>query len=133
VNAFVTCSWRGILKIKWTERITNYEIYLISNFCRVLNIVCIRLGISPASNLCKPTFRNPVSIPSSRAGCEVWAVKGCTVFIPVPGFQLELVDQWGAGSGWFRVRVGSGSGRYKRMRVRLHSGYCVWFVCPVAF
>jgi hypothetical protein len=41
--------------------------------------------------------------------------------IPVPGFQLELVDQWGAGSGRFRVRVGSGSGGYKRMRVRLHS------------
>jgi hypothetical protein len=36
-----------------------------------------------------------VSVPSSRAGCEVWTVRGCTAFIPVPGFQLELVDQWG--------------------------------------
>jgi hypothetical protein len=52
--------------------------------------------------------------------------------IPVPGFQLELVDQRGASSGRFRVRVGSGSRGYKRMRVRLHSGYCVWFVCAVA-
>jgi hypothetical protein len=58
--------------------------------------VCVLLGISPASNFGKPTFRNPVSVPSSRAGCEVWAVRECTVFIPVPGFPLELVDQ---GSG----------------------------------
>jgi hypothetical protein len=28
--------------------------YLISNFCRVLNIVCFLLGISPASNFGKP-------------------------------------------------------------------------------
>jgi hypothetical protein len=36
-------------------------------FCRVLNIVCILLRISPASNFGKPTFWNPVSVPSSRA------------------------------------------------------------------
>jgi hypothetical protein len=52
-----------------------------------INFVCILLGTSPASNFGKPTFRNPVSVPSSRAGCEVWAVRGCTVFIPVPGFR----------------------------------------------
>jgi hypothetical protein len=33
-------------------------------------IVCILLGISPASNFGKPTFRNPVSVPSSRAGFD---------------------------------------------------------------
>ena len=29
------------------------------------------LGISPASNCSWPTFRNPVSVPSSKAGCTV--------------------------------------------------------------
>ena len=43
----------------------------ISNFRRVLNIVCILLGISPASDCGLPTFRNPLSVPSSRAGCRV--------------------------------------------------------------
>jgi hypothetical protein len=33
---------------RWLRR---YGFYLISNFRRVLNIVCILLGISPASNL----------------------------------------------------------------------------------
>ena len=28
-------------------------------------------GISPASNCSWPTFRNPVSVPSSKAGCTV--------------------------------------------------------------
>jgi hypothetical protein len=45
--------------------------FLISNFRRVLNIVCILLGISPVSDCCLPTFRNPLSVPSSRAGCRV--------------------------------------------------------------
>ena len=44
---------------------------LISDFRRVLNIVCILLGISPASDCSLPTFRNPLSVPSSRAGCRV--------------------------------------------------------------
>jgi hypothetical protein len=33
-------------------------------------LVCILLGISPASDCGLPTFRNPLSVPSSRAGCE---------------------------------------------------------------
>ena len=45
--------------------------FLISNFRRVLNIVCILLGISLASDCGLPTFRNPLSVPSSRAGCKV--------------------------------------------------------------
>ena len=47
------------------------ETFLISNFRRVLNLVCILLGISPASDCGLPTFRNPLSVPSSRAGCKV--------------------------------------------------------------
>jgi len=34
-------------------------------------IVYVLLGISPASNCSWPTFRNPVSVPSSKAGCRV--------------------------------------------------------------
>ena len=37
-----------------------------------LIIVYFLLGISPASNCSWPTFRNPVSVPSSEAGCTVW-------------------------------------------------------------
>ena len=44
------------------------DIFLISDFRRVLNIVCILLGISPASDCSLPTFRNPLSVPSSRTG-----------------------------------------------------------------
>ena len=44
------------------------EGFLISNFRRVLNLnVCILLGISPASDCCMPTFRNTLSVPSSKA------------------------------------------------------------------
>ena len=35
------------------------------------HLLCILLGVSPASDSCMPTFRNPLSVPSSRAGCEV--------------------------------------------------------------
>ena len=36
-----------------------------------LGILCILLGISPASDCGLSTFRNPLSVPSSRAGCKV--------------------------------------------------------------
>ena len=42
-------------------------VFLISNFRRVLNLVCILLGISPASDCGFPTFRNTLSVPSSKA------------------------------------------------------------------
>jgi len=41
------------------------HLILISNFRRVLNLVCILLGISLASGCCMPTFRNALSVPSS--------------------------------------------------------------------
>jgi hypothetical protein len=34
--------------------------------------LCILLGISPASDCGLPTFRNHLSVPSSRAGYKVW-------------------------------------------------------------
>jgi hypothetical protein len=36
-----------------------------------LYIVCVLLGTSPASDCDLPTFRNPLSVPSSKAGCRV--------------------------------------------------------------
>jgi hypothetical protein len=43
-----------------TSLMESYKL-LISNFRRVLNIVCILLGFSPASDCDLPTFRNPLS------------------------------------------------------------------------
>jgi len=37
-----------------------------------VNIVYFLLGISSASNCSWPTFRNTVSVPSSKAGCTVY-------------------------------------------------------------
>ena len=56
----------------------------IFTFCVVLNwiiiVVYFLLCISPASNCSWPTFRNPVSVPSSKVGCTVWGVRGSKVF-----------------------------------------------------
>ena len=43
----------------------KYHLFLISNFCNVLNVVCLLLGNSPAFEFCMPTFRNTVCVPSS--------------------------------------------------------------------
>ena len=43
---------------------------MISNFRHVLNIVCILLGISPASDCCLPTFRNPLSLHTLHPALE---------------------------------------------------------------
>jgi len=44
---------------------STYVLFLISNFCRVLYVVCFLLGNSPASEFYMPTFRNTLSVPSS--------------------------------------------------------------------
>ena len=49
----------------------NIVMYAVIISASILCIVCILLGISPASDCCLPTFRNPLSVPSSRAGCRV--------------------------------------------------------------
>ena len=41
------------------------QVFLISNFRPVLNVVCFLLGNSPASEFYMPTFRNTLSVPSS--------------------------------------------------------------------
>ena len=48
-------------------------------------IVYFLLGISPASNCSWPTFRNPVSVPSSKAG---W--KHCSLF--TQPLKMELIQ-----------------------------------------
>ena len=58
-------------------------LFLISNFRRVLNLVCILLGISPASDCGLPMFRNPLSVPSSRAGRKV---------LYIQPLKMELIE-----------------------------------------
>ena len=43
----------------------SVRLFLISNFCHVLNVVCFLLGNSPASEFYMPTFQNTLSVPSS--------------------------------------------------------------------
>ena len=79
-------------------------------------LLCILLGVSPASDSCMPTFRNPLSVPSSRDGCEVWEVSGGRG-IYIPGLRLagagRTNGERGSGSGWFRVGKKVWRGRYK--------------------
>jgi hypothetical protein len=46
-------------------KMSTYQLFYISNFRRVLYVVCFLLGDSPASEFYKPTFRNTLSVPSS--------------------------------------------------------------------
>jgi hypothetical protein len=49
------------------DRPKHVERFLISNFRRVLYVVCFLLGNSPSSEFYMPTFRNTLSVPSSQA------------------------------------------------------------------
>ena len=51
-------------------------------------LVCILLGISPASDRGLPTFRNPLSVPSSRAGLkyEVYFI------LYIQPLKMELIE-----------------------------------------
>ena len=51
---------------------------LISNFRRVLNVVCFLLGNSQTSEFYMRTFRNTLSVPSSQAGrCRMTRFEKC--------------------------------------------------------
>jgi len=50
---------------KKTALVHDRNVFLISNFRRVMNVVCFLLGDSRASEFYMPTFRNTVSVPSS--------------------------------------------------------------------
>ena len=60
---------RNILHVVYV--INFFQVFLISSFRRVQNVVCFLLGDSPASDLYMPTFRNTLSVPSSKAGVYV--------------------------------------------------------------
>jgi hypothetical protein len=64
----VVIPYRGFfLKLKPSLLVKIIIFFLISNFRRVLNNVFVLLGISPASDCNLPTFRYPLSGPSSKA------------------------------------------------------------------
>jgi hypothetical protein len=50
------------------QHLGRFIVFLISNFCCVLNVVCFLLGKSLASEFCMLMFRNTLSVPSSQAG-----------------------------------------------------------------
>jgi len=92
----------GILKLKYVQvngcnRSSGaWSVQLISNFCHDLNIVYVLLGISLVSNCSWPTFRKPVSVPSSKAGCSLWGVRRSKEFYPrVRVLDWSWPDQWG--------------------------------------
>ena len=58
----------------WTQNAVGRYSAKYLNFRRDLNIENVLLGISPASICSWPTFRNPVSVPSSKAGGRLWGV-----------------------------------------------------------
>jgi len=60
------CVGAGSYKIFWTgeycmmcmtDKFNKFNVFLISNFRHVLNVVCFLLGNSPASEFYMPTFR----------------------------------------------------------------------------
>jgi hypothetical protein len=58
--------WEPSCSLRTDGRRDRHDEFLISNFRRVLNVVCFHLGNSPASEVYMPTFRN--TVPSSQAG-----------------------------------------------------------------
>ena len=53
------------------RRINAAEKDALRRSAGISKLLCILLCVSPASDCCMPTFRNPLSVPSSRAGCKL--------------------------------------------------------------
>ena len=66
-------SWSSWEQCKLSRNLIVIVVYLLTV------VVCILLGISPASDFSLPTFRNPLSVPSSRAGCRVLYIQQTTI------------------------------------------------------
>jgi len=49
----------------------KYKIFLLSNFLRVLNVLCFLLGNSLASEFYMPTFRNTLFHLYRQVGAEI--------------------------------------------------------------
>ena len=77
--------------------------FLISNFCRVLNIVCFLLGNSPASEFYMPTFRNTLFHLHRLVGIEwlnlriVWVANGGRFGSKIASANSKEVDGVGVG------------------------------------
>ena len=71
------CSdWKGrvTVRINPNSLIAWQKVLSTSRWWILIFFVCILLGISPATDCGLPTFRNPLSLPFSRAGCKVWSI-----------------------------------------------------------
>jgi hypothetical protein len=70
-KSFPQCKDQVLKAQRELQRVFTWEyldIFLISNFRRVMNVVCFLLGNSLESEFYIPTFRNTLSVPSSYAG-----------------------------------------------------------------
>ena len=63
--------------------------FLISNFRRVLNVVCFLLGYSPASEFYMPTFRNTLFHLHRQIGVEGLCLRNVGVFIGKKGLARK--------------------------------------------
>jgi hypothetical protein len=64
-------------------------LFLISNFRRVLNVVCFLLGNSPASECYMPTFRNTLSVPYFSLIRDLLFAETSAYKIQTPGNYAE--------------------------------------------
>jgi len=65
---------------------------LISNFRRLLNVVCFLLGDSPASEIYMPMFRNTLSHLHRQVGaCKMNSAEGNIGLLYGKRFGLEMV------------------------------------------
>jgi hypothetical protein len=67
------------------------NVYLPSLMMKVPNLVYVLLGISPASICSLPTFRNHISVPSSKAGSRLCGVR--------KGKAIYTVARYGTAAG----------------------------------
>ena len=74
--------------IRYITRPTKFSRFLISNFLRVLNIVCFLLGNSPSSDFYKPTFRNILFHLHRRIGLK----KNSHTYRPMKMEQTECSE-----------------------------------------
>jgi hypothetical protein len=67
--------------IFFSERQKHLKVFLISNFCRVLNVLCFLLGNSLASEFYMPTFPNTLFHLHRQVGVEWPCWRNVGVFI----------------------------------------------------
>jgi hypothetical protein len=95
IEAIMWTIWRmaGIVQCienSWHHKVVYFsasqfcEHFVKSNNTTKFSLVYVLLGISPASDFGLPTFQNPLSGPSSKAGCRIW-IEDSMVFIYVGG------------------------------------------------